>query len=164
MVYSRLRLWALGAILFSLVGHLLPASAQKTTVPTSMLAPSTDKRVIASQLRMAAGLGRKTLAGLQAAPRHDSIPLDEDVIQGAKNTYAMIRAARHGLWLFIGNQKFPDPVDQLNFKKLDDAWNLSRYPVDRLTWAMVREEYLTISVRDLSRALKLVDQVLILLP
>jgi hypothetical protein len=126
---------------------------------------SPDKRVIASQLRLAAQTGRRALAGLEGAPRDSSLPIDENVIRTARETYGLIRGARVGLQMFIGNQKFPDPVDQLSFKKLDEAWNLSRYPLDTLSSAGIpREQYLSESVQRLGRALQLVDQVLILLP
>jgi hypothetical protein len=52
----------------------------------------------------------------------------------------------------------------LAFSRLTNAWNLSRTPVDKLSWAMTRQEYLAMSVRDLGQALRLVDQVLVLLP
>lgn len=164
MTCSRLRILAAGAILFSMTGHPLPANAQKTTLPPGVLAASPDKSMTKNQLRMATNLGRKAIEGFQAASSDESVPIDEDVRQAARNTYALIRSARHGLELSLENKKFPDPVDQLALKRLTDAWNISRYPVDKETWAVPRREYLSTSVRELSRALQIVDQVLILLP
>jgi len=159
------RLWLVGATLCSVALHVVPARAETTTIPPSMFEGSQDKRVVASQLRLADKLGRKALAGFQAAPRDASVPLDEDMMRAARETYGLIRAARHGLELSLGNQKFPDPIDQLSFKRLDEAWNLSRYPVDKISWAGIpREEYLSDSIQNLSRALQLVDQALLLLP
>ena len=165
MTGSRLRLWTAGTtLILSLIGYPFLAAAQKTTVPQSVLVSSPDKAAIKNQLQMAARLARKALAGFEAAPRDESIPIDEDVRQAARNTYALIRAARHGLELLIVSQKFPDPVDQLNFKKLDDAFNMSRYPVDKESWAVPREEYLMHSTSELRRAIRMVDQVLVLMP
>lgn len=160
-----IRLLFLGVALCSVVLQVAPADAQPAAVPPSMYNGSTDKRIIASQLRLADEWGRKALAGLQAAPRDASVPLDEDVIKAARATYGLIRAARHGLGTAIENQKYPDPMDQLSYKRLDSAWNLSRYPVDASSWAGIpREEYLDESVQKLSRALQLVGQALVLLP
>ncbi len=166
MAYTHLRILAAGAILCSLVGHPLPVSAEmKSAIPDSMFHASPDKRQIASRLRLAAGIGKKVLAGLEASPRDNSIPMDESVMLAARETYALIRAARAGLEMALGNQKFPDPVDQLSFKKLDEAWNLSRYPLDALSSAgLPREQYLSESIQRESRALQLVNQVLVLLP
>ena len=50
------------------------------------------------------------------------------------------------------------------FKRVDEAWNLSRTPVDKYSWGMARQQYLEVSVHDLTAALHLVDQVLMLLP
>lgn len=151
-----------------ILGWVLQAGAQESTIPPSMFEGHQDKRVIANQLRLAGQVGRKALVGFEAAPHDPSLPVNEavsaDVILAARETYGLIRGARHGLELMIANEKFPDPIDQLLFKQLTDAWNLSRYPGDRWTWATPREEYLTTSVESLSRALQIVDRVLVLLP
>jgi hypothetical protein len=124
-----------------------------------------DKRVIASQLRLADKLGRKALVGFQVASHDASVPMDAELMQASRETYGLIRGARHGLELLLGNQKFVDPVDPLSFKRLDDAWNLSRYPVDKISWAGIpRDEYLSDSLAHLTRALQLVDKALVLLP
>jgi len=159
------RLWLVSATLCSLTLPVVPAQAETTAIPPNMFEGSQDKRVVASQLRLAHKLGRKALAGFQVAPRDASVPVDEDVMLAARETYGLIRAARHGLELSLGNQNFPDPIDQLSFKRLDEAWNLARYPVDKISWAGIpREEYLSDSIQKLSRALQLVDQALLLLP
>lgn len=164
MVLSSLRTLAAIAILCSLVVHTPPVSAQKTSFPESMYQGSVDRRVTMDQLRLAARIGRKALAGLRESPHDASIPLDQDMIQAARETYGLIRAARHGLEMAIGNQKAPNPIDQMAFKQLTEAWDRSRYPIDRLSWAGIpREQYLTDSVQNLTRALQIVDRVIILL-
>ena len=160
----RLKILAASAILCLLVAHPLPASAQKSTIPESMYQGSLDKRVMADQLRLAAKIGRRALAGLQASPDDVSVPLDQNVIQAARETYALIRAARHGLEMLIGNQTFPNPIDQMAFKQITEAWDRSRYPIDKLSWAGIpRGQYLSESVQNLSQALQIVGRVLILL-
>ena len=125
---------------------------------------SRDPAVISTQLRTAAGLGRQTLDGLQRLPAVDTIPIDPQVLRTAHQAYVLIRAARHGLSNAIERQKYPDPLLELAFKRVDAAWELSRTPVDKASWGMSRQEYLSISIRDLTRALQLVDQALALLP
>ncbi len=160
---SRIR-WAglgLGMVLgFAWAG---PALAQKVTLPASVLAASNRGSVYTGQLRMASEVGRRALASLEAAPTDDGTPLDESVVQPARDTYALIRSARHGMELARETQKIQDPLLDLAFRRVDDAWNLSRTPVDKFSWGMTRQQYLEVSIHDLTRALRLVDQVLILL-
>lgn len=151
------------ALLFWL-GWASPCFAQKTTLPVSAYAASNKSAVYTGQLRMASEMGRRALASLQAAPTDEGVPLEESVVQPARDTYVLIRAARAGIGLAREGRKFSDPLLDLAFKRVDDAWNLSRTPVDKYSWGMTRQEYLDISVRDLTKALRLVDQVLVLLP
>jgi hypothetical protein len=160
------RVWwsglAVTAVLW--LGSAAPAFAQKVSLPPSMLAASNKSAVYTNQLRLASELGRKALALLEAAPTDDGTPLDESVVQPARDCYALIRSARHGMELARESQKIQDPLLDLAFKRVDSAWNLSRTPVDKYTWAMDRQTYLETSVRDLSQAMHLVDEVLVLLP
>jgi len=155
---------AIVLILGTTLGWPPYTSAQKTTLPPTIIKADMNPAAIRAQLRMAADLGRTALRGLQSTPTDDSVPLDEGVVQAARDTYVLIRAAREGMQLKLERQKIPDPVLELTFKRLTDAWNLSRTPVDKLSWSFSRQDYITMSVRDLSRALQLVDQALILLP
>lgn len=164
---GRRRILTAFASLTVLVTASRHAIAQKVTLPPSVVKASPNPAVTKNQLNMAADLGRRVLQGLQAAPTEASIPLealDESVVQGARNTYALIRAARESLELQRDRQKFPDPVLDLAFKRLTEAWNLSRTPVDMYNWRIERPRYLAMSIRDLTRALQLVEQVQALLP
>jgi hypothetical protein len=138
----------------------LPATAQKTTLPAEMLKPSADMSVSKRQLRMGAELGRRVLQRLEAAASDAGSPVDENVIQAARNTYALIRAAREGMEHSKIYMKYPDPAFELAFNRVRDAWNLARSPIDMVD----RPNYLATSIRDLGRALQLVDQALTLLP
>jgi hypothetical protein len=151
------------AVLLGL-GTVSPALAQKTTLPASAYTASNRSSVYTQQLRMASELGRRALAELEKAPTDEGVALDESVVQPARDTYVLIRAARHSMELARETQKYPDPVLEMAFKRIDNAWNLSRTPVDKFTWAMTRQEYLELSIHDLTAALHLVDQVLMMLP
>jgi hypothetical protein len=115
-------------------------------------------------LSIAADLGRKTLAGLQALPADDSIRIDEGTLQNARDTYVLIRAARRGMELSKETSRFRDPVMEMAFKRVDSAWNLARTPVDRASDGVSRQQYLQESIRNLSEALRLLDQALVLMP
>jgi hypothetical protein len=141
-----------------------PILAQKTTLPPSLNTSKPQGAFIQHQLRIAVDLGRRTLAGLQALPADDSIPIDEGTLQNARDTYVLIRAARHGMELAKETSRFPDPVMEMAFKRVDSAWNLSRGPVDRASSAMNRQRYLEESVQSLSRAVQLLDQALVIMP
>ena len=148
------------------VGSLNLALAQKTTLPVSAYTSVGQSSVYTQQLRMASELGRRALAALENAPTDEGVPLDESVMQPARDTYVLIRAARHSMELARETQKYPDPLLEIAFKRVDSAWNLSRTPVDKFSWgeSLTRRQYLDMSVHDLTLALHLVDQVLMLLP
>jgi len=148
------------------VGSLNLALAQKTTLPVSAYTSVGQSSVYTQQLRMASELGRRALAALENAPTDEGVPLDESVVQPARDTYVLIRAARHSMELARETQKYPDPLLEIAFKRVDSAWNLSRTPVDKFSWgeSLTRRQYLDVSVHDLTLALHLVDQVLMLLP
>jgi hypothetical protein len=155
-------------VLLGLLGSAGPARGQG--VPESMLRANKDTGVIKSQLRLAVVLGGEVVAGLQAAPLDDSAPLDPALIRKARDTYALIRAGRHGFelekeWNEGKKGIVPDPIKDLAFKRVDNAWNLSRTPIEYLSSAGIsRQDYLTRSTQDMSKAIQLINQALGLLP
>jgi hypothetical protein len=170
-----IRLLVVSASLFGLVGpgsplevladQTLSASIPYTSVhDPQLLKASREPRQIRRQLSTAQDYGHRALAGLQAAPVDDGVPLDAQAVLASRNAYVLIRAAHQGLETLREKQRVSDPTIELAFSRLTNAWNLSRTPVDKLSWAMTRQEYLAMSVRDLGQALRLVDQVLVLLP
>jgi hypothetical protein len=138
--------------------------AQQTMVSPLVLRESRDPVAIARQLRMAVSRGRSALDGLQAAVPDNSVPHDESVIQAAKDTYVLIRAARAGLRTAKDAKRFRDPILEYSFLKIEDAWNLARTPVDLSHSSMPRQEYLRLAIADLSKAVRIVEQVLALMP
>lgn len=141
----------------------------ESDLSASMAKASREPAVIKGQLRMAADLGRQVLAGLQAAPSDESVPLDQSLHKAARNTYVLIRAARHGMvlikeWNEGRKGVLPDPVFELAFRRVDNAWDLSRTAVDGWGSSSGRPEYLRRSTEDLGRALQLIDQALALMP
>jgi len=157
--------------LVTLLALLVPAAPVRAQgVPESMLRSSRDTAVIKGQLRLAVILGGEVLAGLQAAPIDDSVPLDPALIKKARETYALVRAGRHGFeleneWNEGKKGILPDPIRELAFKRVDNAWNLSRTPIESLTSAGVsRADYLQRATEDLGKAIQLLNQALVILP
>ncbi len=154
-------------------GLVLPPAtlAQKVTLPAEVIQSSPDVSVQKRQLRLAGELGRRVLQGLQAASANRDVPVDESVIQDARNTYVLIRAAKEGMEATEyrrqvaakGFMKDPDPMFEFMHRRVFDAWNLARTPVD-MGHNDDRPLYLATSIRNLGQALQLVDQVLVLLP
>ena len=141
-----------------------PAEAQKTTIPSSMTGVRRDQAGWSSQLRLAREIGQRTLTGLRNAPIDEGSPIDESVHQAARDTYVLIRAARYGIMEAVNNDKFHDPILQLTAKRVEQAWHLSRFPVDKASSGMPRQEYLETSVLELSKSMRLLDQILVVLP
>jgi len=165
MIRAASKLFAVvaAALVLSLLGPA-PALAQKTTLPPSLNVSKPQSEFIKHQLRTSVELGKKTLAGLEAMPVDDSIPIDPATLQNANDTYVLIRAARHGMELAKEARRFPDPVMDMAFKRVDSAWNLSRAPVGMASSAMSRQKYIQESVQSLGQAVRLLDQALLIMP
>ena len=162
---SLLVLVGFGNPLEALAGQTLSATIPYTSIQdANLLKASREPGQIRRQLSTAQDFGHKALAGLEAAPIDDGTPLDAQTILASRDTYVLIRAAYQGLETLREKQRSSDPVIDLAFSRLTKAWNLSRSPVEFLSWGMTRQEYLDKSVGDLRQALRLVDQVLVLLP
>jgi len=140
-----------------------PADAQKATLPAYDVVKR-EQKWWTSQLRLAREIGQKALIGLQNAPTDDGTPIDESVYQAARDTYVLIRSARAGVVGSFNDDKSHDPVLELTVRRVTDAWHLSRTPVDKAQSSMPRQEYLALAVRDLAQSMRLLDQVLIILP
>ncbi len=164
MITGKWAVWAAAGVVACLLTWAGSVTAQPTSLPPSMTKASMNMGTIKRQLQMAQRLGRTALQELQASPMDNSTPLADSTIRASRDTYVLIRAAKEGLELRKDRQKSPDPVLDLAYKRVFQAWNLSRTPADRLSWSMPRKQYLAISVRDMGQALQLVDQALGILP
>ena len=145
-----------------LVGTVILLTSLKPAQGQSEPVPSREPAIYKAQIREAIGLSRRTLRELQAIPNDDSIPIDPNVIHNARMAYYMVRSARHGMWLAKERQTSPDPVFELAFKRVDQAWHLARFPVDQRT--MQRGDYLGQSIPNVQLAIRLLEQALVILP
>lgn len=141
-----------------------PVDAQKTTLPATATAVKREPRWWTGQLRQARELGQKALVAFQNAPTDEGSPIDEAAHQAARDYYVLIRSARYGIDGSLHEDKFHDPLLEVTARKVNEAWQLSRSPVDKASSSMSRQEYLELAVRDLRQSVRLLDQVLILLP
>ena len=153
--------FSLASIVITFVAGLLltplePVDAQEEPKP------SPNPAVFKAQLIEFTQLARKNLNEIQALPDDDSSPLDPGVLARAKQNYILIRAAYHGITLAMQRQTYEDPMLALASRRLDEARELARVPVDFRGTS--RHEYISTSVQSLSRSLKIVHQALLILP
>jgi hypothetical protein len=140
--------------------------AQESSLPANVTAPSKETAVIRNQLTLARKLEQQALQGIMAGSGDNSTPIDPVALQAARDAYVLMRAARHGMGWQKEAKRYPDPLLDLVFKRVEDAWHLSRYPVDRASWlgGRANAEYIQVSVQNMTQAIRLLDQALVMMP
>jgi hypothetical protein len=149
------------AVLAGFIGLLASAASIEAQEEPK---PSPEPAVFKSHLLQFTQLTRKNLQDIQALPVDDSVPVDPVVRSSARRAYILIRAAWWGMDLAMQKATYRDPMLVLAQKRVDEARDLARYPVDYAVQNVPRAEYISKSVQDLSRSLKLVQQALVILP
>jgi hypothetical protein len=124
-------------------------------------AVSQNRKTIGIQLRRAIDLGQQSLKALGQLGPDDSL---EPVRGTMSNVYVLIRAAREGMELNLQSKKWRDPVDELMFKRVTSAWNLTRGPLDDAFSAMPRQQYIERCIQSMTAAIDLLRQIEPLLP
>lgn len=152
------------ALTWAQTGPDTPLHSWPSSLPASEVRVGKEKVLWTGQLEKARRIGGKALLGLQAAPTDESVPIDTSVLQAVRDNYVLIRAAKQGMEVFKSDLKFPDPLMDMAVQRITSAWHLARTPVDQHSWGLSRQDYLTASVRDLSRSLQLLEQALAILP
>jgi hypothetical protein len=154
--------WA-SITLASLAGFLVLLPAAVSIQAQEDPQPSRDPVVFKAQLRQASVLGRRSIREIQALSIDDSVPVDPQVRHNARQVYVLLRAGRWGMELAMQRETtYHDPMLRLAHKRVDQAWNLARTAVDGTS--LPRAEYVSVSVRDLTRAVQLIDQALVIIP
>jgi len=151
------RVCAVALALLALVNWPGLAVAQKSSLPPNVIAPSGQNSVIRNQLELAKKLEQQALEGYMAIPGDNSVPIDPVSHQAATDAYLLLRAARHGMGWQKEAKKYPDPVLDLVYKRVDEAWNLSRSLVDHANQPQR-------AVQDGNQAIRLLNQVLAMMP
>ncbi|HEY9448897.1 MAG TPA: hypothetical protein VIQ60_04055 [Gemmatimonadaceae bacterium] len=152
--------------LFGLTVGAVPARAQKTTLPETVTRPTRKPSGIVSQLQLALQEEKRALAGYEEAGAADDITIPH---QAASNGYVLIRAAREGMFLMrdmkkLKNPNFFDPMLDLSLQKVTAAWNRSRAPVDRISSAVKRQDYIEQSRVQLSQTITMLEELLLIFP
>jgi len=125
--------------------------------------PSRDPAVFKLQLRQASLLCKRMAQEIQSLPSDDPAPVDPALKGRAHQAYALLRAARWGMELAKQREEsYQDPMLDLAYKRVDQAFNLARYPVD--STGAPRSEYISNSVQNLNQAIRLINQALVILP
>ena len=156
--------FSLGPFIVALVGLAVllatakPVHAQGEPDPE----PSSNPLVFKEQLLQFTMLTRRNLRDIQALSGDDSIPIDPQLLSNLHRAYVLIRAAQFGISMKVHNASTPDPTLVVAKKRAEDAWNLARYPVDYAR--QPRGEYIPKSVENLTAALRLSRQALVILP
>ena len=157
-----MRRFLVGSVIVVFVGFVSLLTTAESIHGQEDPQPSKDPAVFKAQLLQFTLLTRKNLRDIQALPVDDSVPVDPQVRHNARQAYMLVRAAQWGMGVAIQQQTYQDPVLRLAQKRVEAAWHLARFPVDYTDVA--RAEYISKSVQDLSRSLKLVQQALVMLP
>jgi hypothetical protein len=125
--------------------------------------PSWNPLIYKDHMRQAVLLCKRSIREIQSLPVDDSTPLDPQVYARAHESYNMIRVAWSGLALAQQKEtSYKDPMLDLAIKKIEEALPLVRYPAEM--GLLPRAEYINRSVQSLSRAVRLINQALVILP
>ena len=114
---APVKLCGAGVSILLLALGVTPIAAQRTTLDASILAPDKNPAVIRNQLTLAGRLGRRALAELEACPPDEPMPPEDTVVQPARDTYVLIRAALAGVQRSREVQKYPDPLLEVVYQK-----------------------------------------------
>jgi len=154
------------AVTVALVGAVILFTSPEAAMSQEGPQPSWNPGIYKAHLREAAALSRRNLRDIQALPGDDSAPLPPELVENCRSAYYLIRAARHGMDLArqrnIQYKSYQDPVFELAFKRVDSAWPQLRMPVDGRD--MTRSQYIPLATSNISSAIRLIDQALVILP
>ena len=152
---------ALVALLSGVLVLAGPAAAQKSTYPDSMLKIVYEPRLISAQLQAALVEAKKAVAGYDALGPDDPI---EGPLQAITNSYFLMRVALAGMSGIRGQKKFPDPVLDLAFNKVKQAWDRSRGPIDSIHNSPARMPYIERSREQIRDTVVLLEQGVVIWP
>jgi len=154
--------FSLGSVIVAFVGLVGLLTATEPVHAQGGPALSKDPAVFKAHLVQFIQLTRRNLRDIQALPDDDSIPVDRELRNRVSQAYGLVRAARWGIELAQNAKTYKDPMLDLAYNRIDQAMVFARYPVDNTY--VPRAEYVSQSEQNLSRALRLVQQTLVILP
>lgn len=157
---SRLVMAVVAAVaVVALAAH--GAEAQSTTLPPKGHAdPLVQKAVI--QLQTAIREEKRALEIYQTLGPTDDITEGH---KAATNAYVAIRAARTNMGEIRSKKKYADPVLDLAYDKVTQAWNRSRGPVDHVAPpGNGRMPYINTAMRQMNEVIVWLEQILLMWP
>jgi hypothetical protein len=119
---------------------------------------------------------QKALSQLHTAIREEKRALEiyqtlgptDDITEGHKaatNAYVAIRAARTNMGEIRARKKYSDPVMDLAYDKVTQAWNRSRGPVDHVAPpGSGRMPYIQTAMRQMNEVIVWLEQILLMWP
>jgi hypothetical protein len=149
-------------VIVALVGTVILLASPEAALSQNDPPVSPNPAIYKGELQQAVALTRTNLRDIQALPGDDSAPLPPQLIERCRSAYILIRAARYGMEKAHDRQRYSDPVFELAFKRVDDAWTQLRMPVDGR--GMVRNHYISQATANLTSAIRLMDQALMMIP
>jgi hypothetical protein len=158
----NMKRFSLGSVIVASVGLFALLTTAESVHAQREPEPSRNPVIFKDQLLQFTLLTRKNLRDIQALPHDDSVPIDPQLRYNLSQAYMLIRAAQWGMGAAVRDQTYKDPTLILAQERAEEAWNLARWPVDHTR--VPRAEYISTSVQDLSRSLRLVQQALMMLP
>ncbi|HKZ05059.1 MAG TPA: hypothetical protein VJU81_06265 [Methylomirabilota bacterium] len=160
MSSSRLVMTAVAAI-SALAFEAQPAHAQTTTLPPSPAHADPQVQKAVNLLHTALREEKRALEIYQTLGPTDDITEGH---KAATNAYVAIRSARSSMAEIKARKKFQDPVMDLAYQKVDQAWNRSRGPVDHVQSGNGRMPYINTAMRQMSEVIVWLEQVLLMWP
>lgn len=150
----------------TVVPAMLPALAQKATLAPGLAKVSREPKVIVNQIQLAIEEEKKALAGFESAASEEALI---EARQAAINAYVLIRSARNGVEDIRDRNhrqgKFPDPLLELVWVRIDRAWNTSRWPVDAYQPpGSGRARYIQDSIERMRESVALLHQIIYMWP
>lgn len=152
---------ALVVVLSGLLVLAGPAAAQKSTYPDSMLRIVYEPRLIAAQLEAALAEAKKAMAGYEELGPDDPV---EGPLQAITNSYFLLRVALAGMSGIRGQKKYPDPLLDLAYRKVEQAWNRARGPIDSIHTSAPRIQYIEWSRVMIRDVVGLLEQIVAIWP
>jgi hypothetical protein len=147
------------ATVSSVVGVLVPAPLRAQPGSIDLISPNPD--VSATQLRQALEFSQKARQHPQRLPPDE--PLDGP-LRTMNRVYELIRFAQSSMAMARSERKFADPIEDLQYKRVTDAWHISRRPLDESSSAYARDEFIELNIRNMTTTIALLQQVVPLLP
>jgi len=161
MLSSRL-VMAVVAVVAAMALGAQGAEAQSTTLPPIKGQADPQVQKALNQLHTAIREEKRALEIYQTLGPTDDITEGH---KAATNAYVAIRAARTNMGEIKARKKYSDPVMDLAYEKVTQAWNRARGPVDHVAPpGNGRMPYIQTAMRQMNEVIVWLEQILLMWP